>query len=98
MFLVLYVDDILLIGNNIPLLEDVKTLLRKSFSMKDLREASYIFGIKVYRDRSKRLIGSSQSTCIDKVLNRFNMNESKKGVIPITWCNLERYSVCLDAS
>jgi hypothetical protein len=41
-FLVLYVDDILLIGNNIPLMEDVKASLRKSFSIKDLGEASYI--------------------------------------------------------
>ena len=35
-FLVLYVDDILLIGNDIPMLEAVKSSLRKSFSMKDL--------------------------------------------------------------
>jgi hypothetical protein len=35
-FLVLYVDDILLIGNDIPMLEDVKSSLRKSFSVKDL--------------------------------------------------------------
>ena len=59
MFLVLYVDDILLIGNNIPLMEVVKASSRKSFSMKDLGEASYILGIKIYRDRSKRLIGLS---------------------------------------
>ena len=84
MFLVLYVDDILLIGNNIPLMEDVKTSLRKSFSMKDLGEASYILGIKIYRDRSKHLVGLSQSTYIDKVLNRFNMNECKKGFIPMS--------------
>ena len=97
MFLVLYVDNILLIGNNIPLMEDVKSSLRKSFSMKDLGEASYILGIKIYRDRSKRLIRLSQSTYIDKALNRFNMNESKKGIHTyVTWCNLERYSVCLD--
>jgi hypothetical protein len=41
-FLILYVDDILLIGNNIPMLEDVKASLTKSFSMKDLGEASYV--------------------------------------------------------
>jgi hypothetical protein len=58
--------------------------LRKSFSIKDLGEASYILGIKIYRDRSKHLIGLSQSTYIDKVLNRFNMNESKKGFIPMS--------------
>jgi hypothetical protein len=88
----LYVDDILLIGNNIPLMEDVKASLRKSSSMKDLGEASYILCIKIYRDRSNLLIGLRQSTYIDKALNRFNINESKRGFIPVTWCHLERYS------
>jgi hypothetical protein len=83
-FLILYVDDILLIGNNIPLLEDVKYSLRKSFSMKDLGEAPYILGIKIYRDRSKRLIGLSQDTYIDKVLNRFNMHDCKKGFLSMS--------------
>ena len=72
-FLILYVDDILLIGNNIPMLESVKTSLKNSFSMKDLGEAAYILGIKIYRDRSRRLIGLSQDTYIDKVLKRFSM-------------------------
>jgi hypothetical protein len=53
-FLVLYVDDILLIRNDIPMMEAVKFSLRKSFSMKHLGEAAYILGIKIYRDRSKR--------------------------------------------
>ena len=77
-------DDILLIGNDIPLMEDVKASLRKRFSMKDLGEAAYILDIKIYRDRSKRLIGLSQSMYLDKVLNRFNMNDSKKGFIPMS--------------
>jgi hypothetical protein len=78
-FLVLYVDDILLIGNDIPMMEPVKSSLRKCFSMKDLGEAAYILGIKIYRDRSKRLIGLSQDAYIDKILTRFNMQDSKKG-------------------
>ncbi|GJY44789.1 retrotransposon protein, putative, ty1-copia subclass [Tanacetum coccineum] len=56
-FLILYVDDILIMGNNIPRLKEVKAYLRKCFSMKDLGEAAYILGIKIYRDRSKQLIG-----------------------------------------
>ncbi|KAL0458696.1 UNVERIFIED_CONTAM: Retrovirus-related Pol polyprotein from transposon TNT 1-94 [Sesamum latifolium] len=40
--LVLHVDDILIIGNNIPTLEFVKVWLGKCFSMKDLGEAQYI--------------------------------------------------------
>ena len=52
-FLILYVDDILL--------------------MKDLGETTYILGIQIYRDRSRRLIGLSQSTYLDNVLKKFNM-------------------------
>ena len=81
-FLVLYVDDILLIGNDIELLESVKSYLNKSFSMKDLGEAAYILGIKIYRDRSRRLIGLNQSTYLDKVLKKFRMDQSKKGFLP----------------
>jgi hypothetical protein len=80
-FLVLYVDDILLISNDISIMEVVKSSLRKSFSMKDLVEAMYILDIKIYRDRSKRLIGLSQNAYINKILNQFNMQDSKKGLL-----------------
>jgi hypothetical protein len=83
-FLVLYVDDIFLIRNDIPMMESVKSSLRKILSMKDLEEAAYIFSIKIYRDRSKRLIGISQDAYIDKILNQFNMQDSKKGFLPMS--------------
>ena len=51
--------------------------------MKDLGEAAYILGIKIYRDRSKRLIGLSQSTYLEKILKKFNMYDSKKGFLPM---------------
>jgi hypothetical protein len=83
-FLVLYVDDILLIGKDILMMEVVKSSLRKSFSMKDLGEATFILGIKINRDRPKRLIGLSQDAYIDKILNQFNMQDSKKGFLPMS--------------
>ena len=46
-FLILHVDDILLIGNDIEFLDSIKGYLNKSFSMKDLGEAAYILGIKI---------------------------------------------------
>nr|GFB17388.1 retrotransposon protein, putative, Ty1-copia subclass [Tanacetum cinerariifolium] len=82
-FLILYVDDILLMGNSIPMLQSVKTYLGKCFAMKDLREAAYILGIKIYRDRSKRLIGLCQSAYIEKILKRYCMENSKRGSIPM---------------
>src|SRR4051812_5524194 len=82
-FLVLYVDDILLIGNDVKFLEGVKEYLNGQFSMKDLGEAAYILGIKIYRDRSRRLLALSQKTYLEKILKRFNMDNAKRGLLPI---------------
>ena len=79
-FLMLYVDDILLIGNDVSILQSVKIWLSKNFSMKDLGKATYTLGIKIYRDRFKRLLSLSQSTYIDKMLKRFSMEQSKERI------------------
>jgi hypothetical protein len=50
-FLILYVHHILFIRNDIPMLESLKASLKKSFSMKDLGEAAYILGIRIYTYR-----------------------------------------------
>ena len=81
-FLVLYVDDILLIGNDVRAMSSIKVWLSSHFAMKDLGEASYILGIKLFRDRKKRLLGLSQVNYIDKILARFSMQDSKKGFSP----------------
>ncbi|GKB83369.1 retrotransposon protein, putative, ty1-copia subclass [Tanacetum coccineum] len=80
-FLILYVDDILIMGNNIPMLQDIKSYLGRCFAMKDLGEAVYILGIKIYRDRSKRLISLCQSAYIEKILKIYYMENSKRGTI-----------------
>ena len=82
-FLVLYMDDILLIENDIFILTSVKVWLSKEFAIKDLGEASYILGIKVYRDRSKRMIELSQNMYIEEVLKRFNMENFKRELLPL---------------
>ena len=81
-FLVLYVDDILLIGNDIEVLSSVKGWLQKHFDMKDLGEANYILGIKLLRDRKNKVLALSQDLYIDKILARFSMENSKKGTLP----------------
>ncbi|GKA29058.1 retrotransposon protein, putative, ty1-copia subclass [Tanacetum coccineum] len=67
-FLILYVDDILIMGNNIPMLQDVKSYIGRCFAMKDLGEAAYILGIKIYQDRSKRLISDAHWTVVKNIL------------------------------
>ena len=81
-FLVLYVDDILLIGNDVGKLSEVKIWLAKQFDMKDLGEAAYILGIQIFRDRKNRMLALSQASYVDKMMDRFAMQDSKKGMLP----------------
>ncbi|MCV5002720.1 reverse transcriptase domain-containing protein, partial [Escherichia coli] len=81
-FLVLYVDDILLIGNNVVKLSEVKNWLAEQFQMKDLGNANYVLGIQILRDRKNKLLILSQASYVDKVLARFSMQDSKKGLLP----------------
>ena len=81
-FLILYVDDILLIENDIEVLSSVKGWLQKQFDIKDLGETNYILGIKLLRDRKNKVLALSQALYIDKILARFSMENSKKGTLP----------------
>ncbi|GKE70991.1 retrotransposon protein, putative, ty1-copia subclass [Tanacetum coccineum] len=65
------------------MLQEVKSWLSKCFSMKDLGEAAYILGIKIIRNRSKRLIDLSQSSYLEKILKKFRIENPKKGYTPI---------------
>ena len=76
----LYVDDILLIGNDVGVMSSVKFSLSSQFDM--LGEANYILGIKLWRDRKSRILGLSQTRYIDKVLERFSMQNFKRGLLP----------------
>ena len=80
--LVLYVDDIILIGNDVGILSSVKVWLSNLFDVKDLGDASHILGIKLMQDRQKRMFGLSQASYIDDILTRYNMQDSKKGFVP----------------
>lgn len=46
--------------------------------MKDLREMSYILGIKFWQDRKNTMLGLSQAIYIDMIFFKFSMQDSKK--------------------
>jgi hypothetical protein len=74
-FLILYVDDILLASSDVSLLLETKKFLFSKFDMKDLDEASFVLGIEIHRDRSKGVLGLSQKAHIEKVLKKFSMHK-----------------------
>ncbi|KAI5312501.1 hypothetical protein L3X38_041674 [Prunus dulcis] len=72
-FMLLYVDDILLASSNLSLLHDTKRMLSNRFQMTDLGEANYVLGIEISRDRERGLLSLSQKGYIERILTRFNM-------------------------
>ena len=78
----LYVDDILLIGNDVGVISLVNVWFSSQFDMKDLGEANFILGIKLWQNRKNRMLGLSQVGYIDKVLEQFSMQNSKKRLLP----------------
>ena len=60
----------------------IKVWLSSQFDMKALGEANFILGIKLWWDWKNRMLGLSQARYIDKVLEHFSMQNSKKGLLP----------------
>ncbi|PKI55030.1 hypothetical protein CRG98_024576 [Punica granatum] len=71
LILSLYVDGILMAGNNKQMLVKAKEWFSANFEMKDMGEADYVLGIKILRDRSRRLLKMSQENYIKNILERF---------------------------
>ena len=78
-FLVLYVDDILLAANDTDLLIETKQILFSHFDMKDLGGSSYVLGIQILHDRPSEIMRLSQQTYIERILKRFNMKSCSSG-------------------
>ena len=83
LILVLYVDDMLIAGKCREEISALKSKLHANFEMKDMGDASHILGMRIKRDRCKKLIYLSQSEYIDKVLKRFNMERGKALSTPL---------------
>jgi hypothetical protein len=72
-YLVLYVDDMLMIGNNKEIIQDVKTQLSFKFEMKDLGAANFILGMEIKRDRTNKKLGLNKRKYVETILQKFNM-------------------------
>ena len=71
--LVHYVDDIILIINNMNLLNKTKQMLSRHFEMKKFGNASFMLDIQLHHDRSQSIFDLFQRSYSKKVLKRFNM-------------------------
>lgn len=81
-FLILYVNDILLASSDLGLLHEINKMLSANFEMKDLEEVSYVLGIEIHRNRNRGLLRLSQKAYIRCVLEMFNMHNCAHGDVP----------------
>ena len=73
----LYVDDILLVGNSPNMMIKTKSFQVSRFEMKDMSPSTCVLGIKIIRDINTKLLYLDQENYLEKVLNKFNIAESK---------------------
>jgi len=81
--LLLYVDDMSIVGKNVSRIVELKQNLSKSFALKDLGLAKQILGMRIERDRSFNKLYLSQEKYIEKVLCKFRMDNAKAVSCPL---------------
>lgn len=79
-FLLVYVDDVIITGSNVTLIEQVVTCLDKVFALKDLECLSYFLEFQVHYLESGFLV--NQAKYVDDLLFKLNMSDIKATVSP----------------
>ena len=83
MILILYVDNLLLLGEDLSKINNVKHQLSKLYQMKDLRPASFYLGIWMTRDWNIRAIWINQQVYIEYALKRFELFDANNTNTPL---------------
>ena len=82
----LYVDDILIFGTNLDVINEVKSFLSQNFDMKYLGEVDVILNIKLIK--GKNMITLSQPHYAEKILGRFGYMDIKIAPTPLFYAKL----------
>ena len=83
MILILYVNNLLLLGEDLSKIKDIKCQLGKLYQMKDLGPASSYLGIRITRDRNTQAIWIDQQVYIENTLKRFKLQDANSTKTPL---------------
>ena len=82
-YIVSHVDDYLLIGPNLTNINSLKRRLHKVYAIEDLGPAKIFLGVKIERNRAKRLLQLNQGHYITEALKQFNLTTLRSATIPL---------------
>ena len=83
MILILYVDDLLILGEDLSKIYEIKWQLGKLYHMKDLGPASSYLGIWITRDHNRWIIWINQQAYIKNALKRFKLHDANNAKMPL---------------
>ncbi|GJT92854.1 retrotransposon protein, putative, ty1-copia subclass [Tanacetum coccineum] len=76
----LYVDDMLIMGTNMDVINQTKKMLHSSFDVKDMGEADVILGIRIQNNSNGYIL--TQSHYIENTLKKFGHYDDRPVVTP----------------
>ena len=82
-FILIYVDDLLVAAQDIDTTQSIIDTICSHYDARDLGTASFFCGMKINRDRNKRLIYLSEPHKIQKLISQFNMHHCETKKIPL---------------
>ena len=77
-----HVDDLLLVGADIQVIESIKRKLMERFKMTDMGDVSLVLVMQVTRDRQNKTRNISQDNCTKSILEKFGMSNCKPTSTP----------------
>ena len=87
-FILVYVDDLLIASLKLDLVKNFKKLLKQQFDMKDMGEASAFLSMTIERDRGARMIKLAQTAAIKELLQKYHMDMSKTRRLPLSTADI----------
>jgi reverse transcriptase-like protein/gag-pre-integrase-like protein/integrase-like protein/Pol polyprotein len=83
LILAMYVDDCVITGSSIDLINEYKLKLNSKYLLMDLGTIHWLLGIKIIHNREAKTISLSQSTFVNSIVNCFNLQDAKPAKTPM---------------
>ena len=82
MYIIVFVDDVLAIGND-DYINDFISKISKKYKIRDLGEAETFLGMEIKRDRKNITLKIKQTKYIKNMTGRFGLTEAKPVYTPL---------------